>query len=94
MFTVFGNNMATGKYAEGSSEALGTEDGNSMAETEIDEGDGNVVPSPIDDIGTSSSAPRPRKKVVGPCSQMLNIKNKATRLLMINDLRPSKHYSP
>jgi hypothetical protein len=62
MFIVFGNNMATGKYAKGSSEALGTEDRNSMAETEIDEGDGNVVPSPIDDIGASSSAPRPRKK--------------------------------
>lgn len=62
MFTVFGNNMATGKYAKGSSEALGTEDRNSMAETEIDEGDGNAVPSPIDDIGASSSAPRPRKK--------------------------------
>jgi hypothetical protein len=28
---------------------------------------------------------------VGPCSQMLNTKNKATRLLTINDLRPSKH---
>ncbi|XP_035817813.1 uncharacterized protein [Zea mays] len=62
MFTVFGKNMATGKYAKGSSEALGTEDRNSMAETEIDEGDVNVVPSPIDDIGASSSAPRPRKK--------------------------------
>jgi hypothetical protein len=33
-----------------------------MAETEIDEGDGNVVPSPTDGIGTSSLAPRPRKK--------------------------------
>jgi hypothetical protein len=27
---------------------------------------------------------------VGPCSQMLYIKNKATRLLMIKDLRPLK----
>jgi hypothetical protein len=48
MFIVFGNNMDTGKYAKGSSEALGTEDRNSMAETEIDEGDGNAVPIPID----------------------------------------------
>eukprot|EP00267_Zea_mays_P042848 XP_020394881.1 uncharacterized protein LOC103629477 isoform X7 [Zea mays] len=62
MFIVFGNNMAIGKYAKGSSEALGTEDRKCMAETEIDEGDGNAVPSPIDDIGASSSAPRPRKK--------------------------------
>jgi hypothetical protein len=29
---------------------------------------------------------------VGPCSRMLYIKNKATRLLTIRDLRPSKHY--
>jgi hypothetical protein len=29
---------------------------------------------------------------VGPCSQMLYIKNKTTRLLTIKDLRPSKHY--
>jgi hypothetical protein len=29
---------------------------------------------------------------VGPCSQMLYIKNKATQLLMIKDLRPLKHY--
>jgi hypothetical protein len=29
---------------------------------------------------------------VGPCSWMLYIKNKATRLLMIKDLRPSTHY--
>jgi hypothetical protein len=29
---------------------------------------------------------------VGPCSQMLYIKNKATQLLMVKDLRPSKHY--
>jgi hypothetical protein len=29
---------------------------------------------------------------VGPCSQMLYIKNKATHLLLISDLRPSKHY--
>jgi hypothetical protein len=31
---------------------------------------------------------------VGPCSRMLYIKNKATQLLMIRDLRPSKHYLP
>jgi hypothetical protein len=30
--------------------------------------------------------------IVGPCSQMLYIKNKTTRLLIIRDLRPSKHY--
>jgi hypothetical protein len=29
---------------------------------------------------------------VGPCSQMLYIKNKATQLLMIKGLRPLKHY--
>jgi hypothetical protein len=29
---------------------------------------------------------------VGPCSRMLYIKNKATQLLMIRDLRPSEHY--
>jgi hypothetical protein len=27
--------------------------------------------------------------LVGPCSRMLNTKNKATQLLMIRDLRPS-----
>ena len=31
---------------------------------------------------------------VGPCSQMLYTKNKATQLLMIRDIRPSKHYFP
>jgi hypothetical protein len=31
---------------------------------------------------------------VGPCSQMFYIKNKATQLLMIKDIRPSKHYLP
>jgi hypothetical protein len=30
---------------------------------------------------------------VSPCSQMLQIKNKATQLLLVKDLRPSKHYS-
>jgi hypothetical protein len=29
---------------------------------------------------------------VGPCSQMIYIKIKATQLLMIKDLHPSKHY--
>jgi hypothetical protein len=29
---------------------------------------------------------------VGSCSRMLYTKNKATQLLMIKDLRPSKHY--
>jgi hypothetical protein len=29
---------------------------------------------------------------VGPCSRMLYIRNKATQLLTIKDLRPSKHY--
>jgi predicted protein tyrosine phosphatase len=28
------------------------------------------------------------------CSQMLQIKNKATQMLMIKDLHPSKHYLP
>jgi hypothetical protein len=31
---------------------------------------------------------------VGPCSRMLYNKNKATQLLTIRDLRPSKHYLP
>jgi hypothetical protein len=31
---------------------------------------------------------------VSPCSRMQYIKNKATQLLMIRDLRPSKHYLP
>jgi hypothetical protein len=31
---------------------------------------------------------------VGPCSRMLYTKNKATQLLTIRDLRPSKHYLP
>jgi hypothetical protein len=26
------------------------------------------------------------------CSQMLRVKNKATQMLMVKDLRPSKHY--
>jgi hypothetical protein len=28
------------------------------------------------------------------CSQMLRVKNKATQMLMVKDLRPSKHYLP
>ncbi|KAL5676620.1 hypothetical protein ACJX0J_012751, partial [Zea mays] len=48
--------FSAGRFALTKLEALGTEDRNSMAETEIDEGDGNAVPSPIDDIGASSSA--------------------------------------
>jgi hypothetical protein len=31
---------------------------------------------------------------VAPYSRMLHIKNKATQLLMIKDLRPSKNYFP
>jgi hypothetical protein len=31
---------------------------------------------------------------VGPCSRMLYTKNKATQLLTIKDLHPSKHYFP
>jgi hypothetical protein len=31
---------------------------------------------------------------VGPCFRMLYTKSKATQLLMIRDLRPSKHYLP
>jgi hypothetical protein len=31
---------------------------------------------------------------VGPCSRMIYIKNKATQLLIIRDLRHSKHYLP
>jgi hypothetical protein len=33
-----------------------------------------------------------RKAYVVPCSQMLYIKNKTTRLLIIRDLRLLKHY--
>jgi hypothetical protein len=32
------------------------------------------------------------KVLIGPCFQMLYIKNKATQLLMIKNLRTSKHY--
>jgi hypothetical protein len=28
------------------------------------------------------------------CSQMLRVKNKATQMLMVKDIRPSKHYLP
>jgi hypothetical protein len=28
------------------------------------------------------------------CSQMLRVKNKATQMLMVKDLHPSKHYLP
>jgi hypothetical protein len=31
---------------------------------------------------------------VGPCSEMLHTKNKATQLLLIRDLRLSEHYLP
>jgi hypothetical protein len=31
---------------------------------------------------------------VGPCSRMIYTKNKATQLLMIKGLHPSKHYFP
>jgi hypothetical protein len=33
-------------------------------------------------------------KVLVTCSQMLRVKNKATQVLMVKDLRPSKHYLP
>ena len=32
--------------------------------------------------------------MLGTCSQMLWVKNKATQMLMVKDLRPSKHYLP
>jgi hypothetical protein len=32
---------------------------------------------------------RGHESTVGPCSQMILIKNKATQLLMVKDLRPS-----
>jgi hypothetical protein len=32
--------------------------------------------------------------VFGTCTQMLRLKNKATQMLMVKDLRPSKHYFP
>jgi hypothetical protein len=41
--------------------------------------------------GGRMSSPEVGANVV-PCSQMLYIKNKATRLLTIRDLRPSKPY--
>jgi hypothetical protein len=28
------------------------------------------------------------------CSEMVRVKNKATQMLMVKDLRPSKHYLP
>jgi hypothetical protein len=51
------------------------------------------VSSPVH--GPSSSFPcQGREADVGPCSRMLYIKNKATQLLTIRDLHPSKHYFP
>ena len=32
------------------------------------------------------------RQMLVTCSQMLEIKNKTTQLLMVKDLRPSKHY--
>ncbi|KAK3146746.1 hypothetical protein QOZ80_3BG0271210 [Eleusine coracana subsp. coracana] len=56
MTSIFGNSMATGKYAKGSNEPLGTED------VKTENGEVNAVPSPIDDNGASSSATRPNKR--------------------------------
>jgi hypothetical protein len=39
------------------------------------------------------SSPKVGANVV-PCSRIPYIKNKATQLLIIRDLRPSKHYLP
>ncbi|KAK3119345.1 hypothetical protein QOZ80_9BG0718400 [Eleusine coracana subsp. coracana] len=60
MCTIFGNSMATGKYAKGSNEPLGVDD--------ADEEGGNGVPAttpppaPTDEQGASSSATRPNKR--------------------------------
>jgi hypothetical protein len=62
----------------------------------------SLNPSNIYMAGTLSSSPfqitdrfrKSRSVVVGPYSQMLHIKNKATQLLTIRYLRPSKHYLP
>ncbi|KAK3123999.1 hypothetical protein QOZ80_8AG0639100 [Eleusine coracana subsp. coracana] len=58
MFTIFENSMATGKFAKGSSEPLGTTD----VKDENDDGDVHAAPSPTDDNGASSSAVRPNKR--------------------------------
>uniref|UniRef100_A0A0A9GMB9 Myb/SANT-like domain-containing protein n=1 Tax=Arundo donax TaxID=35708 RepID=A0A0A9GMB9_ARUDO len=57
MATIFGNSMATEKYAKDSSSALGSEDA-----THEDEGDDNAVPNTPKDNGASSSATRPNKR--------------------------------
>jgi hypothetical protein len=55
MATIFGNNMATGKFAKDSSSAIGTED----AEIEV-EMDGIDVPTTLED---GTAIPRPSKRV-------------------------------
>src|SRR6266542_2799517 len=59
MATIFGNSMATGKYAKGSSDPLGTEQGGDTEEgEEARVNDGLSTP---DDNGESSTASRPKK---------------------------------
>ncbi|OEL33339.1 hypothetical protein BAE44_0005642 [Dichanthelium oligosanthes] len=59
MTTIFGNSMATGKNAKGSSDPLGTEYGGDTKEGE--EARVNDGLSTLDNNGASSSASRPKK---------------------------------
>lgn len=64
MQTIFGNNMATGKFAKDSSAALGTEDVDTE-NTENEEVTAHAFtegPAPCDDHVATSSASRPNKK--------------------------------
>ncbi|OEL28717.1 hypothetical protein BAE44_0010264 [Dichanthelium oligosanthes] len=59
MATIFGKSMATGQYAKGSSDPLGTEHGGDTEEgEEVRANDGVSTP---DDNGASSFASRPKK---------------------------------
>ncbi|KAL6639982.1 hypothetical protein ACP70R_022292 [Stipagrostis hirtigluma subsp. patula] len=58
MLTIFGNSLATGKFAKGSSEALGTAEN----EGECDEVDANAAAAATpEDTGATSSAPKPKR---------------------------------
>ncbi|OEL15387.1 hypothetical protein BAE44_0023594, partial [Dichanthelium oligosanthes] len=59
MATIFGNSMATGKYAKGSSEPLGMEQGGDTEEGEDVRANDGL--STADDNGAPSSASRPKK---------------------------------
>ncbi|KAK3136224.1 hypothetical protein QOZ80_5BG0429950 [Eleusine coracana subsp. coracana] len=60
MFTIFGNSLATGKYAKGSSEPLGTAETEGEAD-EADEGDVNGAAATPDDTAATSATPKPKR---------------------------------